>query len=525
MLKGYLLDVSTPYCCCIIRHLSNLNSIAAGDLQEARDICLAVPKKVNLTPTQRRHRRCERQDKEVITKLSNLHKKQQFALAIVAGNLFGEQTSEHDSEVQDLLDGKIEIPLPTYFSLGRTPLPSTQFGNYTDLDGRSAISYHEADILITTDWPESIRTGSTATYNGEPGKEVQSIANLCSTLKPKYHFSASPAFFEREPFFHEVEPPRPITRFISLAPYGNADKQKWIYAFSLDSSAAPPAVLPTGTTASPLKTSRKRGLDSQQKAFNSFRYSNGEQPRDEHRGKRRKHQTKTDPDKCYFCLSNPSCEAHMIASIGEDAYLTIAKGPLTTRDYIPRSCNTGHMLIIPLMHVAIIGSLDADAQKSTRQEMQKYRQALQTCVASRSTDNQKLGAVTWEISRAGGVHHHWQFLPVPADLITSGKVEAVMKAEAESLSYPEFSKKADEIAVMEEGNFFKVMVWSEGMEFDMVMPLDETFRFDLQFGRRVMGKLMKLESRTNWKDCGQSRQEEEADVARFKEIFKAFDFS
>lgn len=55
----------------------------------------------------------------VFTKLSALHTKNSFDLAIVAGNLF----SEDNHAVADLLANKITIPLPTYFTVGTTPLP------------------------------------------------------------------------------------------------------------------------------------------------------------------------------------------------------------------------------------------------------------------------------------------------------------------------------------------------------------------------------------------------------------------
>ena len=57
--------------------------------------------------------------KAVFKKISTLHEKNNFSLAIVAGNLF----SEDDDPVFDLLAGNISIPLPTYFTVGTTPLP------------------------------------------------------------------------------------------------------------------------------------------------------------------------------------------------------------------------------------------------------------------------------------------------------------------------------------------------------------------------------------------------------------------
>lgn len=55
----------------------------------------------------------------VFTKLSTLHAKNSFSLAIVSGDLFGDD----NQSVSDLLDGKIPVPLPTYFTVGASPLP------------------------------------------------------------------------------------------------------------------------------------------------------------------------------------------------------------------------------------------------------------------------------------------------------------------------------------------------------------------------------------------------------------------
>jgi hypothetical protein len=52
-------------------------------------------------------------------KLKSLHSKNNFSVAIVTGNLF----DGDDDAVADLLAGNIAIPLPTYFTVGTSPLP------------------------------------------------------------------------------------------------------------------------------------------------------------------------------------------------------------------------------------------------------------------------------------------------------------------------------------------------------------------------------------------------------------------
>ncbi|KAL3262526.1 hypothetical protein ABHI18_002691 [Aspergillus niger] len=551
---------------------------------------------------------CELQD--VFTKLSKLHIKQNFSFAIIVGDLFGDCSTEHELEqISALLQGNIVVPLPTYFTLGSRPLPTriieaieskdevcpnlyflgrrgtlktsegvrlVSLGGtldpdskssekyhpfYTESDARALYGAHQADILITHQWPKDIRVGSKAPFpdTDSPPTEVQCVADLCSTLKPRYHLSSSSAFFwEREPFFHlpteDTDNPdaKPLTRFISLAAYSKTTKTKWMYAFTLDPKAPPALTIPAGTTAppfAPIPTKRKP-LQSQRDSYHRFAVD------DDHDNRPRKRRARAPPpgpDQCFFCLSNPNIATHLITSIGDEAYLTTAKGPLPTSKTYPSLKFPSHMLIIPFSHSPTLSSIsDPTSRQSTYAEMHRYRSALHSMLRHRA--NNSLGAVTWEVSRGNGIHIHWQFLPVPADLVRRGLVDAAFKVEAENLKYPRFESQSqpndgDESA--EPGDFFRVWIWeppqqaaasdtetgaeaqpenkeedgNKGSEKTLLLPLSPDFRFDLQFGRRVMAKLMGLEKRINWKDDVQSVQEEEADAVAFKEAFKEWDFT
>lgn len=492
-----------------------------------------------------------------------------------------------------LLNDEIVVPFQTYFALGKRPLPEsvveklkanngqvcenlfvmgrnfftktfegvkvvaiggahtsqddTSLPEYapfhTEADITRAKEYRDTDILITTDWPEGMRNGSRAATSytaGEAPFGDRSIADLCAALKPRYHFSAGKCLFEREPFFHAGDTPLPITRFLSLPPYGNEYKQKWIYAFNIGPSAPAPQELPAGCTASPFTSLKKRKLPSQEDSYNGFRFAteqntsyNGSDDRYRPSGARGggRHNKKRRTD-CYFCLGGEGFETHMVGSIGEEVFLTTSKGPLTTSANFPDLAMHSHMLIIPLPHVATFQAMkvkDGEAATvSCRKEMERYKESLQTMVSAKSTKgtgDATLGAVTYEISRASGVHLHWQFLPVPVDMIKKGLVEAAFDVEAENLKYGAFAKDEAAIKTAEEGDYFKVMIWSEAGEKTVVLPLEPEMRFDLQFGRGVLGKLLGLEKRRHWKDCGQSVEEESADAEAFKGMFEQYDFN
>ena len=138
---------------------------------------------------------------------------------------------------------------------------------HTSGDAKALYGANSADILLTSIWPASIRKGSKIELPegaiGPAGKDY--ISDLCATLKPRYHFSASDFFFEREPFFHSPSPDAPdvkaFTRFISIATYGNPVKQKALYAFTLQASVD--QTLPQGTTVSPFISRAPRGSKRQ----------------------------------------------------------------------------------------------------------------------------------------------------------------------------------------------------------------------------------------------------------------------
>ena len=530
---------------------------------------------------------------EAFEKLSKLHVKNDFSLAVVLGDLFADPataSAEGEDALSLLMNGKITVPLPTYFTLGKHALPPrvlerldggvdvcenlyflgkrsttktsegiriVALGGHLDTeltalsrdkllpfhtegDAKALHGANHADILVTTNWPSSIRSNSNVKLPegaDEPVSE-QCVADLCSALKPRYHFSSSDgSFYEREPFFHLTQDGNPdtdsVTRFLSLAAFNNPAKQKWLYAFSIDPNAPQSNALPAGTTASPLIAPRKRkALPDQGQSFSRFGGSSHGHDK-YHRGPKRRKAPPPGPGECFFCLSNPNLATHLITSIGNDAYLTTAKGPLSDATTYPDLPFPAHILIIPLSHSPSLASITPlESRQTTYQEMYRYRVALQDMLLSQSSGI--TGAVTWEVSRSEGIHIHWQFLPVSADLVRKGLVEAAFKVEAENEKYPVFEAKDIGDGTNQIGDYFRVWIWSpedaktEGqrsLEKELVLPLSAGFRFDLQFGRKVMAKLLGLEKRLQWRDCLQSDEEEKKDAESFKEAFKRFDFS
>lgn len=525
------------------------------------------------------------QFKAVLQKLGALHAKNNFVLAIITGDLFadsGNAGDTADTDVQALVDGKIEVPLPTYFALGRCPFPSavveklesssdelchnlfflgkrtvmkTSEGirivalggqldasvtgqskdkyspTYGETDAKVLRGATTADILVTSEWPQDIHKRSKKEAPNVQTPSRRCIADLDIVLKPRYHFSTSGGtFYEREPFFHppseDTDNLYPVTRFISLASYGNPDKQKWIYAFSLEPSSSHQVSPPAGSTACPLAFSEKKRVAPHAQE-QSLVYDDGGHGHRRH--KRRKGETRgpVTASECFFCLANENIATHLITSIGENAYVTTAKGPLPNPQTFESLDFPCHMLIIPFTHQSTLGSMEETDRLATYLEMQKYRSAMNNTLKSVSRD--MYGSVTWEVSKSSLPHTHWQFLPVPAELIQKGLVEAAFKALAENLHWPPFTKEDVGDGFEETSDFFRIMVWSPKdaveKQTSFVMRFDEKIRFHSQFGREVLAKLLGLDARIDWRECGQTQEQEEQDVEKFKHAFKEFDFA
>lgn len=551
-------------------------------------------------------------------KLAKLQPDHNFSFAIILGDLFGDLSSEDELQnITALIQGNITVALPTYFTLGNRPLPpqvvekieatdevcpnlfflgkrgtlkttdgirivvlggtmgeaegrskpeSNASGKfqptYSESDARALFGIHKTDILITNQWPKDVRLGSSCEVRGDKETvpaELQCVADVCAALKPRYHFSRSDAaFFEREPFFHmptEGQDVYPLTRFISLPTFGLMKDS--IYAFNLDPTAPFPSSIPIGSTICPWSAtqSRRKTLPSQNESYQ--RYAPSDRDRDP--GHQRRHKERAPPpgpENCFFCLSNPNIATHLITSIGNDSYVTTAKGPLPPSNFYPSLDFPGHMLIIPFEHCPTIDLIfDPATRASTFAEMQRYRESLHQMLNERSGG--KLGAVTWEVSRSNGIHTHWQFLPMPVEKIRSRLVEMAFKKEASNLEYSTFKTvpNPEEMHNHHMIDYFRVFIWTptptpsaeaeaeaeadnwsapehkgvwktqSGEENVIIMKILPENRFDLQFGRRVMSKVLYLDDRVNWKDCVQTDKEEATDAEAFKEAFKKHDFA
>ncbi len=229
-----------------------------------------------------------------------------------------------------------------------------------------------------------------------------------------------------------------------------------MYAFALTKEKNVTSI-PDGSTITPFWQSVPKRKRPPQEAdpYSRFSSGNGDHNYRRKRGRREK-SPPPGPDRCFFCLSNPTLPTHMVSSIGEDVYLATAKGPLPSattfskeglrlsgaHDHCPADACTYHNYC---RHGA---NLQCQRTRKCLVSARLYRRwfLLRT--------KRKLGSVTWEIHRARNIHTHWQFLPVPASQVKSGLVEAAFRVEAENLKLPKLEVKDFETGDDVPGDYF-----------------------------------------------------------------------
>ncbi|KAG7758044.1 hypothetical protein KL911_001020 [Ogataea haglerorum] len=369
------------------------------------------------------------------------------------------------------------------------------------------------DILITYQWPTSIAKEETLSLVGD-----SRLNDLLEWTRPRYWFcvgSESGKFFERLPFKWDNDR---VTRFISLGQQGTQDK--WYYAFNLNLD---PLMDKEGVSKFGEKP-QIRQLEAPVETESRKRKFEGSEVRTKRETK------KVAPENCFFCVSNAKAELHMIISIADCSYMTVAKGPLTTRDRLGFS---GHGLIIPIGHYPTFSKYrDAEEPDKKVEETKLFKEVAQyqKSVVSMFSSLGDYKVVFWEISRANAIHHHIQFVPLEAKL--EEHFETQMKKQiaynqkmyGSTLVYTKDMENEKLSHLINNGDYMQIRIVGPDSETRYVFELVED-NIDLQFPRRVLAFLMKLGRRVIWDKCRETLLEEASQKDAFREKYQPFDFS
>ncbi|KAF3794867.1 Zinc finger CCCH domain-containing protein 64 [Nymphaea thermarum] len=417
------------------------------------------------------------------------------------------------------------------------------------------------------------------------------VSELAAEIKPRYHIAGTKGvFYAREPYTNKAAVH--VTRFLGLAAVGNTSKQKFIHALSptpaCKMSDAEIRTAPPNTTLSPYTVaepqnicvkelerprdddaqhwrydvSRKRRRsdteDGKKVCFNfvsTGSCSRGEKCDFHHdveareqffkgacfdfiikgkceRGQECKflHSLSDENQRhgdhaetgakggrlssrsshCWFCLSSPNLESHLILSVGDAFYCALAKGPLVE----------DHVLLLPIEHVHNTLSVHEGAEV----ELLKFKSAIKAYLRS-----QGMALIVFEFISNPSRTTHANLQVVPLPLSKASEVRQHFISAAKNLGF-EFSvyMPTSEVDARQElrtqldrSSSFFYLELAEGSI--LSHSIGDNEKFPVQFGREVLAGVLNQKDRADWRKCKLSKEEEIQMAEDFKKGFEEFD--
>lgn len=365
----------------------------------------------------------------------------------------------------------------------------------------------EVDILVSFHWPLAVaRTQGLSLISDE------NVDKAALKLKPRYHFvvgSEKGRFYEHPAFSWSDTR---SCRLISLGQEGTGNK--WFYAFGIGMEADNTQASGKNPYSTTSQTTEQAKVIEQEKLQPLKRQNWTEN--DEYVKRPRV----VAPQDCFFCLSNPNIESHMIVAIGKHSYLATAKGPMPLPQ---RPLDfSGHAIIIPFDHTPTLHE-----NSEQREEMAQFQKTV-----SKAFHEKSFATIFFQISRPENVHIHTQLIPVRLDGAQEQLEKSLNERTRQNNEKAKFNQHleftSDPIAVrdiLKTNNYIKFIL-SMGDDIKVyAAQLTSEKPVDLQFPRRVMSFHLKCPKRTYWDRCKQTKGQETTECQKFKSFYKDYDFT
>ncbi|XP_058073972.1 zinc finger CCCH domain-containing protein 64 [Magnolia sinica] len=214
---------------------------------------------------------------------------------------------------------------------------------------------------------------------------------------------------------------------------------------------------------------------------------------------------------CWFCLSSPNVESHLVSSIGESCYCALAKGPLVE----------DHFLIIPVEHCPNTLSVAPEVEK----ELQRYKDALKIYFK-----NQRKVVVFYEWLSKQGLSMHANLQAIPIPLSKASDVHRHFILAAKKLGF-EFEVINPSNHSSEGRKSLRSLFDGKSSFFYLELPegtilfhsVEDKEKFPVQFGREVLAGMLSVMDKADWRNCKLSKEDEIQMVESFKKGFEELD--
>ncbi|KAI7724500.1 hypothetical protein M8C21_028981, partial [Ambrosia artemisiifolia] len=188
---------------------------------------------------------------------------------------------------------------------------------------------------------------------------------------------------------------------------------------------------------------------------------------------------------CWFCLSSPNVESHLITSVGENFYCALAKGPLVQ----------DHVLILPIEHLP--NTLSSPPEFEI--ELVKFQNSLKAYFKGRKKE-----VVFFEWVYLKTSHANLQAIPIPSNRASA--VKDIFNLAAEKLGFKFMELISD--GSLEGRRLLRAQFDGKSSMFYVELPggiilshtVEENEKFPVQFGREVLAGLLNMADRADWRN-------------------------
>ncbi|GAM25923.1 hypothetical protein SAMD00019534_090980 [Acytostelium subglobosum LB1] len=392
------------------------------------------------------------------------------------------------------------------------------------------------DILLTNQWARGVLNNMdlsvvSQTIKNPLVKGMDGIKEVAIALAPVYHFSKDSHYLQRPPYLNPMSKHNAATRFISLAPVPNEQKQKYLFAMNYQPNKTDTNIL--DTTGFPFaavggdkpdKRQRTDNNNKQQQQQNQQRKSLlGDYQQRSGDSKKRTSQQST--LECWFCLSQPSVESHLIVSIGSESYLALPKGGIVEH----------HSLVVFIDHKPSYTMLT----DSERADVEKFIESLKQFHLKEDDCDIVVLERHFQGRFQNQLHGHLQVVPISKSL-SAEKIEECFAKHGKQRNV-EFKKLAigSELAKAVGDNFYFNVRLPNGEQLYAIIEKEEQQPqqqhhqkhnnqqqqqqpVDFQFGRQVLVDLLGVPDRLNWKQCAVGKEKETEQANDFRTIFQPY---
>lgn len=247
-----------------------------------------------------------------------------------------------------------------------------------------------------------------------------------------------------------------------------------------------------------------------------------------------------EPSQCHFCFNNLNISDHMLISIAENSYLTLAKGPVS----VPQNGLKfpGHVIITPIEHKPKLSSFIPAGEPETKIfDLPIYKELLsyEHSIAKMFVKND-MGTVFFDFNTVNGVHYHIQCVPVPVKFLQKVGIAIDRQFKYHGKKFGDdtmapFKKFVDEedeeyLKLINDKNLdflqFKI-INSRGKCEIFISTFDPSKRIDMQFGRSVLAYVLNQPKRHFWnnEDCQESDEQEKKNVEDFQVAYNDFEIA